>query len=453
MKIGKISLCFLLIITIITGIVPAVNAGAVLFTPNFTISSPAAVLINLDKDLTVFEKNPTKKMYPASLTKIVTAMVVLDHVKDIDNTEYEAPLAVFDELYGQGASSVGYSRGEVATVTDLLYSLLMLSACESAGILAWNVGGTQSEFIEMMNEKASSIGCTGTNFVNPHGLYDANQYTNARDMALIAQYAYKNYPKLIEIACTKEYTMQATNYQPEGWKTIRHTNKMLDSSSDYYYQYCKGLKTGTLDESGRNLITLASMDGNNYLFVTLGSPLYDAEGNSVYDVFTDHKDVYEWAFNSFSYQKILTTDKEVTEVAVRYGRGTDYVLLVPTEEYMTLWPNTLDTNTIKEDLDTAEFIPADGIVDAPIKKGQIMGSLSLSHSGNVLITVPLAAKNNVELDNVAFMTDKAKRFPDSVWFKAAIAMTIFLSLLYIGIFIAVFVHYSRKKTGLSFGKK
>jgi D-alanyl-D-alanine carboxypeptidase (penicillin-binding protein 5/6) len=120
---------------------------------------------------------------------------------------------------------------------------------------------------------------------------------------------------------------------------------------------------------------------------------------------------------------------------------------------MTLWPNTLDTSTIKEDIDTAEFIPADGIIDAPVKKGQIMGSLSLSHSGNVLVTVPLAAKNNVELDNIAFMTDKAKRFPDSVWFKTAIAVTIFLSLLYTGIFIAVLVHTSRKKTGLSFGKK
>jgi D-alanyl-D-alanine carboxypeptidase (penicillin-binding protein 5/6) len=454
MKIGKKSLSLLLILTIITGFAPGLKAEAVLFSPNFTISSEAAVLINLDKDTTLYELNPTKKMYPASLTKIVTAMVVLDNVKDIDNTEYEAPLAVFDELYGQGASSVGYSRGEIMTVNDLLYSLLMLSACESAGILAWNVGGTQSKFIDMMNEKATAIGCVGTRFVNPHGLYDSNQYTNARDMALIAQYAYKNYPKLLEIACTKEYTMQATNYQAEGWKTIKHTNKMLDPNSEYYYQYCKGLKTGTLDESGRNLVTFASKDGNNYLFVTLGSPLYDSEGNAVFDLYTDHKDIYEWAFNTFSYQTILSTDREVTEVSVRYGRGTDYVLLVPTDEYMTLWPNTLDTTIIKEDIDTAEFIPADGLVDAPIKKGQILGSLTLEHSGNVLFSVPLAAKNDVELDNIAFMTDKAQRFPNSVWFKTAIAATGFLSLLYIGIFIAVIVHYSRKKKpGLSFTNK
>ncbi|MDR0903611.1 MAG: D-alanyl-D-alanine carboxypeptidase [Ruminococcus sp.] len=454
MKMKKAAVCFLAVFMGILGIVPGLHTSAVLFQPrNFTISSEAAVLINLDKDITVYEKNPTKKMYPASLTKLVTAMVVLDNVSDIDNTEFEAPLAVFDELYGQGASSVGYSRGEVATVKDLLYSLLMLSACESAGILAWNVGETQTEFVQMMNDKATAIGCTGTNFVNPHGLFDPNQYTNARDMALIAQFAYKNYPKLIQIASTKEYVMGATNYQQEGWKTIKHTNKMLDPNSEYYYEYCKGIKTGTLDESGRNLVTIGSKDGNNYLFISLGAPLYDADGNAIYTLYEDHKNVYEWVFNSFSYQKILTTDKEVTEVAVRFGRGTDYVLLVPSDEYVTLWPNTDEIDAIKEEINTVDFIGENALLDAPIEKGQVLGSYTLTYSGDVLTTVSLVAKNDVELDRIAFLTDKAQKFPFSVWFKAAIGMTILLTVIYTAIFIAVAVHRKNKKTGLNFRKK
>ena len=120
-------------------------------------------------------------MYPASLTKIMTAIIVLDNVKDLDNTTFEAPLVVFDELYGQGASAVGFSRGEIATVSDLMYSMLMYSACESAGILAYNVGGESiPNFVSMMNEKAAEIGCTGTNFANPHGLYDESQHTTPR---------------------------------------------------------------------------------------------------------------------------------------------------------------------------------------------------------------------------------------------------------------------------------
>jgi D-alanyl-D-alanine carboxypeptidase (penicillin-binding protein 5/6) len=453
MRYKKALISFLTIISIVFGYFPGLHTEAVSFDPKVKLSSEAAVLINLDKDITVYVKNPNKKMFPASLTKIVTAMVVLDNVNDIDNTEFEAPLAVFDELYGQGASSVGYSRGEVAKVTDLLHSLLMLSACESAGILAWNVADTQAEFVQMMNEKAIAIGCTGTNFVNPHGLFDPNQYTTAADMALIAQFAYKNYPKLIEIASTREYVMGASNYQAEGWKTIKHTNKMLDSNSEYYYQYAKGIKTGTLDESGRNLITLGSRDGNNYMFITLGSPLYDAEGNAVYDVYTDHKNIYEWAFETLSYQKILTLDKEVTEIKVRFGRGTDYVLLVPAEEYTTLWDNTIDTSTIKEDIDTSQYVPESGFIDAPIKKGQVLGSYTLSHSGNTLITVPLITKNSVEIDQIAFLTDKAERFPKSVWFKTAIAMTILLSVIYTAIFIAVAIRRKNKKTGLSFTKR
>ncbi len=118
----------LLAALMIFGTASLIRVSAVTFTPNFTVSSEAAVLINLDKDIVVYEKNPTKKMYPASLTKIMTAIVVLDNVSDLDKTEYEAPLAVFDDLYGKNPSSVGYERGEVITATDLMYSMLMASA-------------------------------------------------------------------------------------------------------------------------------------------------------------------------------------------------------------------------------------------------------------------------------------------------------------------------------------
>jgi D-alanyl-D-alanine carboxypeptidase (penicillin-binding protein 5/6) len=436
-----------LIISVSTLFTLTVTANAaVLFTPSFPIMSEAAVLVNLDKDVTIYEKNPTKKMYPASLTKIVTAMVVLDNVSDIENTTFEAPLAVFDELYLTGASTVGYSRGEVATVKDLMYSMLMLSACESAGILAYNIGdGDSHKFIQMMNEKAAQIGCTGTNFVNSHGLYDDNQYTNAHDMSLIGQYAYKNYPKLIEIACTRQYEMKATNYQEEGWKTITHTNKMLDPASDYYYQYVRGMKTGTLDESGRCLMTLGAKDGNNYLLVTLGAPQKDADGETIQPQYEDHKLLYDWAFNTFIYEKILSREKEISELKVRFGQSSDYVLLVPAEEYSMLWPNTLDKSALKEDISTAGFVDDTGEIQAPVKKGQVLGTYTLSLSGNELITTDLVAKNDVTLSQTAFMTDKASKFPQSGYFKLAITAGSALTAVYIIIFIAVAIKRSKSK--------
>jgi D-alanyl-D-alanine carboxypeptidase (penicillin-binding protein 5/6) len=446
--IKKLLSLFISISTIISLNISA-NAS-VLFTPSFPISSEAAVLVNLDKDVTIYEKNPTKKMYPASLTKIVTAMVVLDNVSDIDNTTYEAPLAVFDELYKTGASTVGFSRGEITTVKDLMYSMLMLSACESAGILAYNVGdGDTAKFIRMMNEKAAQIGCTGTNFVNAHGLYDDNQYTNAHDMSLIGQYAYKNYPKLIEIACTREYRMKATNKQEDGWKTITHTNKMLDPASENYYQYSRGLKTGTLDESGRCLMSLAAKDGNNYLLVTLGAPQKDAEGNTIQPQYEDHKLLYDWAFNTFAYEKILPRDKEISEIRVRFGQSSDYVLLVPAEEYSMLWPNTLEKDVLKEDISTVGYIDESGEIQAPVKKGQVLGTYTLSLSGNELITTDLVAKNDVTLSQTAFLMDKASKFPQSGYFKLAAAAAIALTLIYTIVFIAIAIKRNKsKKSGM-----
>ena len=410
-----------------------VKASAMTFTPNFTISSEAAVMINLDKDVTVYEKNPDKKMYPASLTKIMTAIVVLDHVEDLDNTVFEAPLVVFDELYGQGASSVGIERGEKTTVTDLLYSLLLKSACESAGILAYHVGGESiTNFVDMMNEKAKEIGCTGTHFVNPHGLYDDDQYTNAKDMALIAQYAVENYPKFVEIATSSEYEMQATNVHEAGWAHIYHTNSMLSRSSSYYYQYAKGLKTGTLDESGRNLITMGSRDGNNYLLVTMGSPMYDADGNSVYYHYDDHKNLYEWAFENFEYKQLLQAGMEVSEIQVRFGESSDFVRLVTADNYSCMWLSTVDTSRLKEsiNIDTS-LLNEDGTVTAPVQKGQKFGTYTLSLSGEVICTVDLAAQDDVTLSQLAYNIDKAKQFVSSGWFIAAIAIAAVLIIIYI----------------------
>lgn len=425
-KIAAVLSALMLIVTLLP-----LKIQAVTFTPNFTVNSEAAVLINLDKDIVVYEKNPTKKIYPASLTKIMTAMIVLDNVKDLDNTEFEAPLVVFDELYGQGASAVGFSRGEIATVTDLMYSMLMYSACESAGILAYNVGNESiPNFVDMMNEKAAEIGCTGTHFANPHGLFDEDQYTNARDMALIAKYAVENYPKLVEIACTTEYTMKATNYQAEGWATIYHTNKMLRPSSDYYYQYAKGIKTGTLDESGRNLVSMAKKDGNSYLLVTLGAPMYDADGNTVNGQFEDHKNIYEWAFENFSYEKILSTGQEITELSVKLGQDSDHVLLVPSEDFYTLWPATLDTSNLKTEIDTSAYVDEDGSLTAPVEKGQKLGTYTLSLSGEKLCEVDLVAKESVELSKIDYNIMKAKAFVSSFWFKLAAGIAVGLIIIY-----------------------
>ncbi|MCM1328764.1 MAG: D-alanyl-D-alanine carboxypeptidase [Ruminococcus sp.] len=408
--------------------------AAVTFTPNFTVNSEAAVLINLDKDVILYEKNATKKMYPASLVKIMTAIVVLDNVQDIDNTSYTAPLAVFDDLYGKGASSVGYSRGEVITVRDLMYSMLMASACESAGILAYYVGGdSMQNFVDMMNQKAAEIGCTGTHFVNPHGLYEDDQYTNAYDMAIIAKYAVDNYPKFVEIATTAEYTLSATNYHEQSW-SISHTNAMLHPNSGFYYEPAKGLKTGTLDESGRNLASMASRDGNNYLLITMNAPLYEEDGSKANGQYEDHEKIYEWAFNTFEYTKIVSSTEEITEVPVKLGDGEDHVTLVPEEDFYAIWPNTLDSSSLKKTIDKESYLDSDDSVVAPIKKGQVLGKYTLSLSGETICSVNLVANKDIALSQLEYNIMKAKAFVGSFWFKMAAGAAAALTAAYIAVY-------------------
>lgn len=422
--------------------VSAPDTSAITFMPDQTITSEAAVMVNLDKDVVVYAKNADKKMYPASLTKIMTAMVVLDNVSDIENTTFEAPLVVFDELYGQGASAVGLENGEITTVKDLLYSLMLKSACESAGILAYNVGGSSiANFVDMMNEKAKAIGCTGTHFVNPHGLYDDNQFTNANDMMRIFRYAYDHYPVLVEIATTVDYEMQPTNMHGEGWAHIYHTNSMINPSSYEYYPYVKGFKTGTLDESGRNLATLGSKDGNNYMLVTLGSPIRDEEGNAVYNHYEDHRKLYDWAFEHLEYKQILSPGKEVAELQVRFGENSDFVRLVTGTDYSCIWLDSIDPATLREHVEIDESkLNEDGTITAPVKKGTAFGEYSLTLYDEEVCTVELVAQEDVSLSATEANIDKAKRFVSSGFFLAAVGIAVLLIFLYI-----VLVAASRKK--------
>lgn len=433
MKIKRFTAIFTAFLIIISSLC-SFSASALLFNPGISLQSEAVYMINLDRDVTVYEKNSDKKMYPASLTKIMTAIVVLDNIDPdkMDSTYFEAPLAVFDDLYQTGALTVGYSKGEKVSVSDLMYSMLVYSACESAGILAYNVGGESiPNFVDMMNKKAEDIGCVGTHFVNPHGLHDRNQYTNAADMAKIAKYAVENYPEFKKIACTEEYTLGATNMHEDGWMTITHSNKMMNPASEYYYEYAMGIKTGTTDESGRNLISMAQKDGSTYLLVTMGAPLYDDEGYNSYGNFEDQIKLYDWAFNTLAYQQIIPADKEITEVTVNMGSGTDFVRLVTAESKSMLWSKEIDVGKLGQVITTEGFTNEDGTVTAPVEKGQKLGTYTLTLNGEEIASVDLVAQESVSLSIMEYNAYKAKQFFGSGWFKAAVVIALMLVAAYV----------------------
>ncbi|MEG0615889.1 MAG: D-alanyl-D-alanine carboxypeptidase, partial [Oscillospiraceae bacterium] len=215
-------------------------------------------------------------------------------------------------------------------------------------------------------------------------------------------------------------------------RTVQHTNNLLDKGSKYYYENAKTGKTGTLDESGRCLVSTASKNGYNYLLVTLNSPIKDSEGNKIFSNFTDAKNLYEWAFKYFSYTTLLSPNEEIDEIPVKFSSGNDYILIKPSEEYTALCPSTIDFSSIQREIKIT-----DEEIIAPIKKGAKLGTMTLSLSGETLKTVDLVAADGVERSSLKYNLAAAKKFFSSGWFTTGLIIAIILAIIYIILYSAL----------------
>ena len=189
----SIIICIVIAVTSLTMSIGAAETGSVSFNlpDDVTIYSEAAYLVNLDTNEAVYQKNADKRLVPASLTKIMTAILLLEEYKDnigaLSTTYVSGSSTCFDELYMTGASTADIRIGEEVSYKDLLYALMLRSACEAANIIAYNVAGSLEGFVQMMNDKAAELGCTDTHFTNAHGLFWKDHYTTAREMAIITE--------------------------------------------------------------------------------------------------------------------------------------------------------------------------------------------------------------------------------------------------------------------------
>ncbi len=436
----------LLICICFVSVIAAVPVSAITFSPpsDTVIYSEAAYLVNLDTNEVVYEKNADKQLVPASLTKIMTAIILLEEYKDniaaLSTTYVSGTSACFDELYMTGASTADIRIGEKVSYKDLLYAMMLRSACEAANIIAYNIGGSLENFAQMMNDKAAELGCTNTHFTNAHGLFWENHYTTAHDMAIITEYA-MTLPMFTEIACTPEYTMEATSYHPEP-RTIDHTNYMMSRTNggDYYYEYVKGIKTGTLDEAGRCLASLAYKDGYSYLLITMNAPQQDENGNNVFYNFIDAKTIYEWAFNNLEYTDIVLTAEEKAEVPVQYGEEQDFVIVRPAQSLSMIWNKSIPLSSIHQEITLDENIVA------PVNQGDKLGTLTLSYGGETLAVIDLVSTSSLSRSESEELMTVAKSFIGSSEFYTALMWSAGFFLVYtVLIIILKIVFYNQNK--------
>lgn len=429
------------------------QANAIVFTPSFEVYSHSAYMVNLNTKSVIYEKNADEEQMPASLVNIMTAIIVLENCEDTDSVSIEADDALYDEFedyeYQDDLRYAEIWNGDKLTVTEYLYAIMLTSSCEAANILADYFGNNSIEaFVNKMNEKAEEIGAVNTHFTNPHGLYDPDQVTTARDMAIITQYAL-TVPGFEEIATAGEYELkpQNSNSEHEGEWVITHSNIIMSAASDYYLYGVKGIKTGNLQLCGRNIVTMGSSDGNKYLLILLGAPFYDEDGDSKYYHILDARNLMEWVFDNFSYQVLLPKDEEIAEISVSDSDGNGYVLIKPSREVSSLWYNDVDSTSIQRNITLAEDVVA------PVKKGQKLGEIELKLSDEVIDVVDLVASSDVERSFLKFNLSMTKDFFSSRWFAVAIIASLLLSLIYLAFCIWAYNDYKKRAKGSFSNKK
>lgn len=369
-------------------------AAAISYEPDFTLTSKAVYLENLDTGLVLYEKNADQQMYPASLTKIMTAILVLENVKDLDQETAAYPMWIQDMLYGTNASLGGLIVGEKLTIRQLLTSALVQSGNESAMILAGYVGSGGmadfmprdiTSFVEMMNDKAKALGCMGTHFTNPTGLHSDNHYSTARDMAIMAKYAMQN---PVFASLVKNYAVQLgqTNKHSDLWQYS--TNKMLLTSSPYYYAPVVGIKTGSTDEAGRCVISQAEDNGYRYFCVVMGAPSTAAEP---FPNFIETRQLYRWAFGTFSLKTLLEQGELMAEVPVKYSGDGKIAKLAVKDDVVKLLRNDISSDSIIYHTELPESI------EAPVAAGDSVGTLHIMLMGEEIGTAELVATQDFSL--------------------------------------------------------
>ena len=338
------------------------------------ISADAFIVLDNKTNKILYNKNETKKMYPASTTKILTALLTLENCEldDIVTANYNA-ISVIPEGY----STANIQANEKLTVEQLLNLLLIPSANDAANVLAEHVGGSIDNFISMMNKKLEELGLKNSHFTNAFGMHDDDHYTTAEDLAKIMQYCLK-YDHFKEIASKAKCTIPATN--KSAARTYTSTNELILPNYKNYYEYITAGKTGTTTQAKQCLVTSAFRDDLELICVILGSEKR----------FVDAKNLYEYTYSNYSIKNIVNEKDSVTSIEVEGATSeTKNLDLLVNETIPVLINNSTSISEIEPNIKLNEKI------SAPIEEGTVLGTVTYKVEG-VEYTSNLVASHFVE---------------------------------------------------------
>lgn len=405
-------------------------------TPQYGIKAEAGLLMDLTTGEILYSKNPDKAMYPASLTKVLTAVIVLEdlNLDDVVVIDDKSPFVDGSKMY--------LTPGEELTVNQLLNALLVKSANDAALALARYHSGSIEEFAKVMNEKAIEIGATNSNFVNPNGLHDDAHVTTAHDMGLIAAYAMK-IPEFREIVKKTRLTIAPTNKQPEV-RVYNNSNKLLWAKGSKYkmnykgqridikYDIVIGVKTGFTNKAQQCIISVAKDGDKEMLSVILKS-----DANSIY---ADARTLLDFGLYEIDSETLINEGDFVVSYDLNNEKNNKVDLIAK---------NTVNSYKLKgETLAGAEqnLIMNEGI-ELPIQEGEVLAKLEFLDDGNVIGSTELVASSAISdkdmfVESTEYFNDKGEQ---TIYVKIGLIVLKVLAALFIWRFVMTFINMQKRK--------
>ena len=419
-----LSLFLAVVLTVL--LLPPQQASAL---EDFDAQARAALLIEANTGEVLYEKNAHRENYPASVTKVMTALLVFEAV-DGGKLSLASPITASETAIAlpKDASTAGIKAGETLTVEQLLYCLLLPSANEAANILAEAVDGSVEAFVAHMNRRAQELGCECTHFMNPHGLHNAEHYSSAWDIYLITAEALKH-DRFLDICNTKYYEIPENEFSKK--RTLYSTNYLISNVRTFYYLYgaAQGIKTGYTPEAGYCLVSSAVRGSRRLISVVLGCERVVEDDVTITKSFTETTRLFDYGFDNFSSKEIIHTDDFVCEVPVTLSSETNYVVAHPAQDVTRMMPNDLAV----EDL-TRDVTLYSESVEAPIAAGDELGRMVISYGDTVYAELPLLALSDVSASWLLVAQRDVLAFLSQRWVKLTAIGVIALIVLLIVLF-------------------
>ena len=408
------------------------------------INSPRAILIDVDTGRVLFQKNAYEAAYPASTTKVLTAILVLENC-ELDEMVTASSLAV-NSVYANGTTA-SIQPGETLSVKDLLCTLLIHSANDAAYVLAEHVGGSIDSFVSMMNSRAKELGAKSTFFVNPNGLPSTTHKCSAYDMAIFARYAMQNFPTFREIVSTVNYTLPITeqytelymNEYPDATNVIRYqnttTNHLINPNKQaYYYEYATGIKTGYTTAAANCIVASAKKDGVELIVVIFGASGWT-------NLREDCVNLFEYGFSILKSEPLSVSGTLIDTLILENGKKDANKLEILIED--TIFA------TLHNQEDAKNYTPIVSInsnIKAPISAGDIVGTISYKIN-DIEYSSNLIAGNSVEMKTPVIETASAVvRNTFSVILKLILWVFLAFILMFIAlVFIRAYIMTKKQK--------